>query len=178
MLEYKSHKGWYKQSAEKCRFDTTTNRVLLPNGCCYQLGFVTNGVLLPTRCCYQPGVVTNRVLLPTGCCYQPVVVTNRVLLPTGWIKEGGNYLSYFIPQRGRYFLVYDNACNAHKYGLRRYPHRLRIFIFLIDRHHISNHTACSKAYDINQYTLKNVNKETENWENLRQGWLKWHFKLI
>ena len=56
--------------------------------------------------------------------------------------------------------IYDNACNAHKWGLRRYPHRLRNFIFLIDRHHLSNHTSCSKAYDINNYSyLADVNTQ-------------------
>ena len=61
---------------------------------------------------------------------------------------------------GKRVFIYDNACNAHKYGLRHYPHRLRNFIFLIDRHHLSNHTSCSKAYDINQYSyLDEVNTE-------------------
>ena len=70
----------YKQGVVTNR-NVVTNQVLLPIGCCYQLGVVTNRVLLPTGCCYQPGVVTNRVLLPTGCCYKTGVVTNQVLLP-------------------------------------------------------------------------------------------------
>ena len=96
MLELKSHKGWYKQSAEKCRYDKRTNQVLLPTGCCYQSSVVTNQVLLPTGSCYQLGFVTNRVLFPTRCCYQPGVVTNSVLLSTGCCYQIITYLTTSI----------------------------------------------------------------------------------
>ena len=58
--------------------------------------------------------------------------------------------------------------HAQKQGLRRYPHRLRNLIFLIDRHHLSNHTSCSTTYNINKYSylgdvnIKKINKEIEN----------------
>ena len=56
--------------------------------------------------------------------------------------------------------IYDNGCNAHKFALRRYPHRIRNFIFLIDRHHQKNHTACSKVYNMDNYKyLDEVNPQ-------------------
>ena len=60
--------------------------MLLPTGCCYQLGVVTNRVFLPTGCSYQLGVVTIRVLLKTGCCYQPGVGNNQL----GVVNKGGD----------------------------------------------------------------------------------------
>ena len=42
------------------------------------------------------------------------VVTKRVLLTRVGIKEWGNYLSHFSPQRGHYFLVYLNQV-SHSY---------------------------------------------------------------
>ena len=59
----------------------------------------------------------------------------------------------------RYF-IYDNACNCHKYRMRRYPWRIRKFTFIIDRHHKSNHTSCSTAYDIDKYSeLSKINSQ-------------------
>ena len=48
-------------------------------------------------------------------------------------------------------VVYDFACKMHKCCLRRYPYRIRRFQFVIDRHHQSNHKACSQAYNISKY---------------------------
>ena len=42
----------------------------------------------------------------------------------------------------RRFFIYDNACAAHKSCLRRFPHRIRNWTFLVDRTHRKNHTAC------------------------------------
>ena len=64
-----------------------------------------------------------------------------------------------VKARKRYF-VYDNACNCHKYALRRYPWRIRRFTFVVDRHHINNHTACSQAYNIQHYNdLARINSQ-------------------
>ena len=52
-------------------------------------------------------------------------------------------------------VVYDFACKMHKCCLRRYPYRIRRFQFVIDRHHQSNHKACSQAYNISKYPAMN-----------------------
>ena len=52
-------------------------------------------------------------------------------------------------------VIYDFACQMHKVCLRRYPHRIRRFQFVIDRHHQVNHKACSKGYDISKYPVMN-----------------------
>ena len=57
-------------------------------------------------------------------------------------------------------VIYDFACKMHKCCLRRYPYRIRRFQFVIDRHHQSNHKACSNAYNINKYPhMKHVNTQ-------------------
>ena len=52
-------------------------------------------------------------------------------------------------------VIYDFACKMHKTCLRRYPYRIRRFQFVIDRHHQSNHKACSQAYNISKYPAMN-----------------------
>ena len=57
-------------------------------------------------------------------------------------------------------VVYDFACKMHKVCLRRYPYRIRRFQFVIDRHHQSNHKACSQAYNISKYPeMSHVNTQ-------------------
>ena len=53
-----------------------------------------------------------------------------------------------LPSRvkaSRRFFIYDNACAAQKSSLRRFPHRIRKWTFLVDRTHWKNHTACHKV---------------------------------
>ena len=52
-------------------------------------------------------------------------------------------------------VVYDFACKMHKCCLRRYPYRIRRFQFVIDRHHQTNHKACSQAYNVSKYPAMN-----------------------
>ena len=64
-----------------------------------------------------------------------------------------------VQARHRY-LLYDNACQARKGAERRFPHRVRNWTFLVDRKHWPNHTACSNAFNIDEYPqLKNVNSQ-------------------
>ena len=57
-------------------------------------------------------------------------------------------------------VIYDFACKMHKVCLRRYPYRIRRFQFVIDRHHQSNHKACSEAYNISKYpAMSEVNTQ-------------------
>ena len=57
-------------------------------------------------------------------------------------------------------VIYDFACKMHKTCLRRYPYRIRRFQFVIDRHHQSNHKACSQAYNISKYPeMSHVNTQ-------------------
>ena len=59
----------------------------------------------------------------------------------------------------RYF-VYDNCCASHKSALRRFPHRVRHFTFVIDRTHFKNHTTCHSGYNIDEFPqLKNINSQ-------------------
>ena len=60
----------------------------------------------------------------------------------------------------RRFFIYDNACAAHKSCLRRFPHRVRNWTFLVDRTHWKNHTACHMGYNMDLYPqLKGVNSQ-------------------
>lgn len=52
-------------------------------------------------------------------------------------------------------VIYDFACKMQKCCLRRYPYRIRRFQFVIDRHHQSNHKACSQVYNISKYPAMN-----------------------
>ena len=64
-----------------------------------------------------------------------------------------------VKARRRVF-IYDNCCNFHRYVLRRFPWRSRWFLFVVDRHHLCNHTACSSSYDMSQYRyLDKVNSQ-------------------
>ena len=58
------------------------------------------------------------------------------------------------------FFVYDNCCASHKSALRRFPHRVRHWTFVIDRTHMKNHTACHNGYNMDEFPqLKNVNSQ-------------------
>jgi len=48
-------------------------------------------------------------------------------------------------------IVYDNACNLHKYVLRRAPQFFSNTAFRIDRLHIYNHEGCSSGYNLATY---------------------------
>lgn len=48
-------------------------------------------------------------------------------------------------------IVYDNACNASRYCLRREPLFFSLVLFLIDRLHQLNHSSCHSGYCINSY---------------------------
>ena len=64
-----------------------------------------------------------------------------------------------VQAQHRYF-VYDNCCASHKGALRRFPHRVRHWTFVIDRTHYKNHTACHAGYNIDEFPqLKNVNSQ-------------------
>ena len=63
--------------------------------------------------------------------------------------------------------IYDNACAAQKSSLRRFPHRVRKWTFLVDRTHWKNHTACQKGYNMDLYPmLKGVNSQQAEQINL------------
>ena len=59
--------------------------------------------------------------------------------------------------------IYDNACAAQKSSLRRFPHRVQKWTFLVDQTHWKNHTACQKGYNMDLYPmLKGVNSQQAN----------------
>ena len=64
-----------------------------------------------------------------------------------------------VQAKQRYF-IYDNCCASHKSALRRFPHRVRHWTFVIDRTHYKNHTACHSGYNMDEFPqLKNVNSQ-------------------
>ncbi|KAK9917089.1 hypothetical protein WJX75_000796 [Coccomyxa subellipsoidea] len=54
-------------------------------------------------------------------------------------------------QAGPKMVVYDNACNLHRYALRRAPKFFADTAFRIDRLHIYNHHGCSSGYNLAKY---------------------------
>ncbi|BDA41042.1 hypothetical protein COCOBI_01-6970 [Coccomyxa sp. Obi] len=52
---------------------------------------------------------------------------------------------------GPKMVVYDNACNLHRYALRRAPKFFAETAFRIDRLHIFNHNGCSSGYNLAKY---------------------------
>ena len=48
-------------------------------------------------------------------------------------------------------IVYDNACNFHRYCMNRRPRFFKNTVFWIDRFHGKNHVGCSSAYDLNNF---------------------------
>ncbi|KAK9915762.1 hypothetical protein WJX75_003857 [Coccomyxa subellipsoidea] len=48
-------------------------------------------------------------------------------------------------------VIYDNACNLHRYVLRRAPRFFSRAAFRIDRLHIFNHVGCSSGYNLEKY---------------------------
>ena len=68
------------------------------------------------------------------------------------------------------YIIYDNACNASRYCLRREPYYFSRALFWIDRMHQCNHVGCHSGYCINSYpqstpllggtmTLANLNSQ-------------------
>ena len=50
--------------------------------------------------------------------------------------------------------------------LRRYPRRIRNFLFVVDRHHQCNHKDCSMAYNMDKYKdLDNINSQISEQRN-------------
>ena len=90
---------------------------------------ITGGL---THLSCQHGVVKGYTALQRG--ESPLLVVGPVLRR--------------LPARvraSRRFFIYDNACSAQKSCLRRFPHRIRKWTFLVDRVHWKNHSSCHKV---------------------------------
>ena len=48
-------------------------------------------------------------------------------------------------------IIYDNACQLHKYCLNREPHFFRGTVFYVDRFHWKCHIGCSSGYCLDKY---------------------------
>ncbi|CAH1253434.1 Hypp1182 [Branchiostoma lanceolatum] len=48
-------------------------------------------------------------------------------------------------------VVYDNACQLHRYVMNREPHFFQKTVFLVDRLHFKGHVGCSLGYSMNSY---------------------------
>ena len=58
------------------------------------------------------------------------------------------------------FFIYDNSCSSHKSALRRFPHRVRHWTFVIDRTHFKNHKTCFSGYNMDAFPqLRSVNSQ-------------------
>ena len=58
------------------------------------------------------------------------------------------------------FFIFDNSCSSHKSALRRFPHRVRHWTFVIDRTHFKNHKTCFSGYNMDEFPqLKSVNSQ-------------------
>ena len=66
-------------------------------------------------------------------------------------------------------IVYDNSCNLQQYCLNREMARFSETIFLIDRLHYADHTACTEGYNANAYNsdpaVKTLNTQTNEQAN-------------
>ena len=66
-------------------------------------------------------------------------------------------------------IVYDNACQLHRYCLNREPHWFKDSLFAVDRLHWDNHTACAEGYNLSFYNAKidvaNINSQVNEQAN-------------
>jgi hypothetical protein len=58
-------------------------------------------------------------------------------------------------------LVYDLACNLHKFMLARDHHYVRDALFVLDRFHTCNHRACSHGYRASEHVVEMDGINTE-----------------
>lgn len=63
------------------------------------------------------------------------------------------YLRNFPHLLNQTRIIYDNCCNLHQYALNRQPARFAETIFLIDRLHFQDHSACTHGYRTHQLEL-------------------------
>ena len=63
------------------------------------------------------------------------------------------FLSRFVDYLPQLRIIYDNSCNLHTYALNREPARFAETIFLVDRLHFQDHSACTLGYSTNSYNF-------------------------
>ena len=95
-----------------------------------------------------PGIFA--VFCPHGLCMGYVIMSR---------SEGPKTFFDFICHRfskAPKIIVYDNACNLHRYCLRRQPNFFAHTWFLIDRLHQRGHVACHEGYNMDVYPKEEV----------------------
>ena len=53
-------------------------------------------------------------------------------------------------------IIYDFACGLATYCISREPSFFSKTQFLVDRFHVSNHKACSAAFDMNRFSASSI----------------------
>lgn len=70
-------------------------------------------------------------------------------------------------------IIYDNSCNLHNYCLNRDPSYFANTLFVVDRLHWDNHTACSQGYRAHSYpSLRTINTQVVEQNNSKLKKLK------
>ena len=120
----------------------------------------------PTTASHSPGIFS--------CLCSHGYVYALILLRNGESPEHAFRLIYdrFPPDKLPRVVVYDNACNAMRYALRREPGLFASVRFLVDRLHWPNHARCSthfrmfehSAYDVVIRTLDS--QRAEQWNKM------------
>jgi hypothetical protein len=79
------------------------------------------------------------------------------------------FLTRFTNYLPQIRIIYDNCCNLHRYALNREPARFSETIFLVDRLHFQDHSACSLGYSTSTYncdpSIKSLNTQINEQAN-------------
>jgi hypothetical protein len=66
--------------------------------------------------------------------------------------------------------MYDNACHAQDYVLNREPQWAKRTVFVVDKLHWHNHTACSPSFNVRQYNaLSQLNSQLAEQKVRKEG---------
>ena len=98
-------------------------------------------------------------LFLNGSIFQGISTIYNGESPALFAKVLGQRLPRRVKAKRR-VVCYDNCCNFMKFCLRRYPWRVRKFLFVVDRAHLPNHKHCSESYNMDMYPdLKDINSQ-------------------
>jgi hypothetical protein len=88
-------------------------------------------------------------------------------------------------------VIYDNACNVHRFAMGREPNYFKFVKFILDKFHVAGHVKCSCAYDPFKHEIIVKPMNTSGCEQLNsrfvdkrkqlykmgQGRYLWHVRL-
>eukprot|EP00117_Sycon_ciliatum_P039971 scpid25894/ scgid5378/ len=115
-----------------------------------------------------PGVFT--LYCPHGICYGFEVMTHHESPKIPF----NIFLTRF--RTAPSLIIYDNACQLHRYCLNREPHFFNSSVFAVDRLHWDNHVGCSEGYNLNifnnKYDIAKINSQVNEQANVGLGKLR------